>query len=167
VFQTSFTTKARRMKKNVSSTRHSPGYDFHTVAVGKNEMNLKRAVISVCTWIFTVALAAAAQGIAEERPPQTSPDTSVVEKGIKEKLESANPEARPPSPSKAFPTQSHSKSESPGSFKHRAHHESKSLSDSKAFPSRSQSRIHQRHRSHRHRSSRASEQLREVPDKLC
>jgi hypothetical protein len=84
-------------------------YDFHTAPVGKNEMKLKRAVISVCTWVFSVALAAAGQSIAAERPLQTSPDTSVVDKGIKEKLESANPEAGPPSPSKASPSRSHSR----------------------------------------------------------
>jgi hypothetical protein len=66
-------------------------------------MKLKRATLSVCTWIFIVALAAAAQSIAEEGPPQTSPETTVLEKGIKEKLESANPSIPPPqtSPSTA------------------------------------------------------------------
>jgi hypothetical protein len=58
-------------------------------------MKLKRTVISVCTWIISVALAAAAQSIAEERPPQSSPDTSALERGIKEKSESANPSIPP------------------------------------------------------------------------
>jgi hypothetical protein len=53
-------------------------------------MKLKRAVILVCTWIFSVALAAAtAQSIAQESPPQTSPDLTAVEKAIKQKSESA------------------------------------------------------------------------------
>jgi hypothetical protein len=160
----------------------------------QNEMKLKRAVISVCTWTFSVVLAAAAQSIAAERPPQTSPDTTVLEKGIKEKLESANPDARRPSPSKASPSRSylklepvrsfrhgarlqpkspsklkalssrsHIKSKSARSFGHRAHHVSESPSKSKALPSGSHSRTHDRHRSHRHRSSRAGEQPREVP----
>jgi hypothetical protein len=60
-------------------------------------MKIERAVvISVCTWIFCVVLAAAAQSIAEDRPPQTSPDTSDVEKGIKEKSESAKPSISSP-----------------------------------------------------------------------
>jgi hypothetical protein len=66
--------------------------------IGANEMKFKRAVISVCTWVFTVVLAAAAQSIAEERPPQTSPDTSVLEKGIKEKLKSAKSLGRASTP---------------------------------------------------------------------
>jgi hypothetical protein len=66
--------------------------------IGANEMKFKRAVISVCTWIFTVVLAAAAQSIAEERPPQTSPDTSVLEKGIKGKLKSAKSLGRASTP---------------------------------------------------------------------
>ena len=140
----------------------------------QNEMKLKRAVISVCTWTFSVVLAAAAQSIAAERPPQTSPDTTVLEKGIKEKLESANPDARRPSPSarlqpkspsklQALSSRSHIKSKSARSFGHRAHHASKSPSNSKALPSGSHSRTHQRYRSHRHRSSRAGEQPLEVP----
>jgi hypothetical protein len=100
-----------------------------------NEMKLKRAVILVCTWIFSVALAAAtAQSVAQESPPQTSPDLTAVEKGIKQKSESA------------------------GSLKYEAHPESRLPSKSKASPSRSHSRTHQRHRSHRHRSSRAGDQ---------
>jgi hypothetical protein len=60
-------------------------------------MKIERAgVISFCTWIFCVVLAAAAQSIAEDRPPQTSPDTSEVEKGIKEKSESAKPSISSP-----------------------------------------------------------------------
>ncbi len=60
-------------------------------------MKIKRAVvISVCTWIFCIVLAAAVQSIAEDRPPQTSPDTSEVEKGIKEKSESAKPSISSP-----------------------------------------------------------------------
>ena len=86
----------------------------------QNEMKLKRAVISVCTWTFSVVLAAAAQSIAAERPPQTSPDTTVLEKGIKEKLESANPDARRPSPSKASPSRSYLKLEPVRSFRHGA-----------------------------------------------
>jgi hypothetical protein len=46
-------------------------------------------MILVCTWIFTVARAAAAQSIAEERPPQTASDTTPLDKAIKEKSESA------------------------------------------------------------------------------
>jgi hypothetical protein len=156
-------------------------------------MKLKRAVITVCTWTFSVVLAAAAQSVAAERPPQTSPDTTVLEKGIKEKLESANPEARLPSPSKASPSRSHLKlvparsfrhgarpqpkspsnlealssrshikSKSARSFGHRAHHESRSQFRSKALPSGSHSRTRDRHRSHRHRLSRAGEQSLEV-----
>jgi len=44
---------------------------------------------SVCTWTLSVVLAAGAQSIAEERPPQTSPDTTVLDNGMKQKLESA------------------------------------------------------------------------------
>jgi hypothetical protein len=59
-------------------------------------MNIERAVvISVCTWIFCVVLAAAAQSIAEDRPPKTSPDTSEVDKAIKKKSESAQPSISP------------------------------------------------------------------------
>ena len=87
----------------------------------QNEMKLKRAVISVCTWTFSVVLAAAAQSIAAERPPQTSPDTTVLERGIKEKLESANPDARRPSPSKASPSRSYLKLEPVRSFRHGAY----------------------------------------------
>ena len=70
-------------------------------------MKLKRAVILVSTWMLSVAVAAAAQSIAEENPPQSSPDLTAVEKAIKEKLESsgsnkhqARPEPRSPSKSK-------------------------------------------------------------------
>jgi len=60
-------------------------------------MKIERAVvISVCTLLFCVVLAAAAQLIAEERPPETSPDTSEVEKGIKQKSESAKPSVSSP-----------------------------------------------------------------------
>jgi hypothetical protein len=101
-------------------------------------MKLKRAVISVCTWIFSVVLAAAAaQSIAAERPPQTSPDTTVLEKGIKEKLESANPEAGPPSPSKASSSRSYLKLESARSFRRRAHLQPKSQINLEASSSRS------------------------------
>jgi hypothetical protein len=154
-------------------------------------MNLKRAIISVCTGIFSVVLAAS-QSIAAERLPQ-SPDTTVLEKGIKQKLESASPEAKPPSPSKAFSSRSyfkvestrpfrhrahlqpkspsnlaalssrsHIKSKSAGSYKRRAHHEPK-YANSKAPPSGSNSGGHQRYRSHGHRSSWAGEQPLEVP----
>ena len=129
----------------------------------QNEMKLKRAVISVCTWTFSVVLAAAAQSIAAERPPQTSPDTTVLEKGIKEKLESANPDARRPSPSKGSPSRSYLKLEPVRSFRHGARLQPKSPSKSKALPSGSHSRTQVRHRSHRHRSSRAGEQRLEVP----
>ena len=84
-------------------------------------MKLKCAVISVCTLSFSVPLAAADQSIAAERPPQTSPDTTVLEKGIKEKLESANLEARAPSPSKASPSRSYLKLVPARSFRHGAH----------------------------------------------
>ena len=87
-------------------------YGFHTGPVGANEMKLKPAVILVCTWIFSVALAAAtAQSIAQESPPQTSPDLTAVENAIKQKLESARPirqqaprDSRLPSNSKASPS---------------------------------------------------------------
>ena len=46
-------------------------------------MKLKRAVILVSTWMLSVAVAAAAQSIAEENPPQSSPDLTAVEKAIK------------------------------------------------------------------------------------
>jgi hypothetical protein len=52
-------------------------------------MKSKRTMILVCTWIFTVARATAAQSIAEERPPQTAPDTTPLDKAMKEKSESA------------------------------------------------------------------------------
>jgi hypothetical protein len=155
-------------------------------------MNLKRAIISVCMGIFSVVLAAS-QSIAAERPPP-SPDTTVLAKGIKQKLESASPEAKPPSPSKAFSSrsyfkvestrpfrhrahpqpkspsnltalssQSHIKSKSAGSFKRRAHHETKYPANSKALLSGSNSGVHQRYRSHGHRSSWAGGQPLEVP----
>jgi hypothetical protein len=135
-------------------------------SVGANEMKLKRAVILVCTCIFSAALAAAtAQSIAQESPPQTSPDLTAVEKGIKQKSESAgslkyeaHPESRLPSKSKAPPSRSHAKSESAWSSKHQAHSKARPPSHLKASPSRSHSRTHQRHRSHRHRSSRAGDQ---------
>ena len=58
-------------------------------------MKIERAVvISVCTWIFCVALGAV-QSIAEDRPRQTSPDTSKVDKAIKEKSEFAKPSISP------------------------------------------------------------------------
>ena len=67
----------------------------------------KRAVILISTWMLSVAVVAAAQIIAEENPPQNSPDLTAVEKAIKEKLESsgsnkrqAHPEPRSPSKSK-------------------------------------------------------------------
>ena len=100
-------------------------------------MKLRRAVISVCTWTFSVVLAAAAQSIAAERPPQTSPDTTVLEKGIKEKLESANPKARLPSPSKASPSPSHLKLVPAKSFRHGARPQPKSPSNLEASSSRS------------------------------
>jgi hypothetical protein len=52
-------------------------------------MKSKRTMIFICTWIFAVALATAAQSIAEERPPQTAPDTTSLDKAIKEKSETA------------------------------------------------------------------------------
>jgi hypothetical protein len=59
-------------------------------------MKIERALVSpFCTWIFCVVLAAAAHSIAEDRPPQTSPDTSEVDKAIKEKSESAKPSTSP------------------------------------------------------------------------
>ena len=79
-------------------------------------MKLKRAVISVCTWTFSVLLAAAAQSIAEDRPPQTSPDTTVVDNAIKEKLESASTGAGASSPLKASSSQSRSRT----NHKHRS-----------------------------------------------
>jgi hypothetical protein len=84
-------------------------------------MKLNIAAISICILIFTL-VPADAQSIAEERAPQASPDTAPVDRAIKEKLESASPEAGPPSFSKALPAWSHS-------------------------------RTHQRHRSHKHRTS--------------
>lgn len=161
--------------------------------VGRNEMKLDRAVISVCTLVSSVVFAAA-QSVAAERPSEASPDTTVLEKAIKEKLESANPEARPLSPSKAPQSRSFSKVESAGSFRHRArpqpkspsnvkalsslshiksksassfkhlvHHGSKFSSNPKVLASGSHSRTQQIPRSHRHRSSRAGEQPLEVP----
>jgi hypothetical protein len=100
-------------------------------------MKLKRAVITVCTWTFSVVLAAAAQSVAAERPPQTSPDTTVLEKGIKEKLESANLDARRPSPSKASPSRSYLKLEPVRSFRHGARLQPKSPSKLQALSSRS------------------------------
>src|SRR4029077_1824443 len=70
----------------------------------------------------------------------------------------AHPESRLPSKSKAPPSRSHAKSESAWSFKHQAHSKPRPPSHLKASPSRSPSRTHQRHRSHRHRSSRAGDQ---------
>jgi hypothetical protein len=59
-------------------------------------MKIKRAVvISVCTSIFCVVLVAPAQSIAEDRPRQTSPNTSEVDKAIKEKSEFAKPSISP------------------------------------------------------------------------
>ena len=98
-------------------------------------MNLKRAIISVCMGIFSVVLAAS-QSIAAERPPQ-SPDTTVLEKGIKQKLESASPEAKHPSPSKAFSSRSYFKVESTRPFRHRAHPQPKSSSNLAALSSQS------------------------------
>ena len=124
-------------------------------------MKLKRAIISVCMGIFSVVLAVS-QSLAAERLAQ-SPDTTVLEKGIKQKLESASPEAKPPSPSKAFSSRSYFKVESTMSFKRRAHHETKYPANSKALLSGSNSGGHQRYRSHGHRSSWAGEQPLEVP----
>jgi hypothetical protein len=61
-------------------------------------MKSKRTMILVCTWIFTVARATAAQSIAEERPPQTAVDTTPLDKAMKEKSESAKTLGPPSSP---------------------------------------------------------------------
>jgi hypothetical protein len=98
-------------------------------------MNLKRAIISVCMGIFSVVLAVS-QSLAAERLAQ-SPDTTVLEKGIKQKLESASPEAKPPSPSKAFSSRSYFKVESTRPFRHRAHPQPKSPSNLAALSSQS------------------------------
>jgi hypothetical protein len=110
-------------------------------------MKIERAVvISVCMWIFGVMLADAAQGIAEERPPQTSPDTSAVEKGIKEKSESAKPSISSPqrSPDTTAVDNAMKEKLESGST------EAGPPSPLKASPSRSRSRTHQKYRSHRH-----------------
>jgi hypothetical protein len=89
-------------------------------------MKLKRAVIVVSTWMLSVAVAAAAQSIAEENPPQSSPDLTAVEKAIKEKLESSN------SPDlTAVEKATKEKLESSGSNKHQARPEPRSPSKSK------------------------------------
>ena len=61
-------------------------------------MKSKQTMILVRTWIFTVALATAAQRIAEERPPQTAPDTTSLDKAMKEKSESAKTLGRAATP---------------------------------------------------------------------
>jgi hypothetical protein len=61
-------------------------------------MKSKRTIILVCSWIFTVAPATAAQSIAEERPPQTAPDTTPLDKAMKEKSESAKTSGRAATP---------------------------------------------------------------------
>jgi hypothetical protein len=82
-------------------------------------------VISVCMWIFCVVPAAAAQSIAEDAPPQTSPDTNevtspdtkAVDDAIKEKLEAAGIGAGTPSHLKAPSSPSRSRT----NRKHRSH----------------------------------------------
>jgi hypothetical protein len=61
-------------------------------------MKSKRTMILVCTLIFAVARATAAQSIAEERPPQTAPDTTPLDKAMKEKSESAKIRGRAATP---------------------------------------------------------------------
>src|SRR6476660_5107033 len=99
-------------------------------------MKLERALISVCTWVSSVVFAAA---LAAERPSQASPDTTVLEKAIKEKLETANPQAPLP-PSKAAQLRSYSKVQSARSFRHRASPQPKSASNVKVLLSRSRVR---------------------------
>jgi hypothetical protein len=65
-------------------------------------MKSKRTTILVSTWIFTV-LATAAQSGAEERPPQKSPDTTVPDRAMKEKSESAKPLGRAAPPRQTAP----------------------------------------------------------------
>jgi hypothetical protein len=48
-----------------------------------------RTMVLVCTWIFTVAQPTVVQSFAEDRPPQTAPDTTPLDKAMKEKSESA------------------------------------------------------------------------------
>jgi hypothetical protein len=128
-------------------------------------MKLKRAVSSVCTWTLIVTLANAAQSTAEERLPQTSPDTTVLEKGIKEKLKSANPDARPPSPSKASPSRSYLKLEPVRSFRHGARPQPKSPSNLEALSSRSHNKSKSaRSFGHRaHHESRSPSRLKALP----
>jgi hypothetical protein len=116
-------------------------------------------------WAFNVVLAAAAQSIAAERPPQTSPDTTVLEKGIKEKLESANPGARLPSPSKASPSRSHLKLVPARSFRHGARPQPKSSSNLEALSSRSHIKSKSvRSFGHRtHHESRSSSKSKALP----
>jgi hypothetical protein len=98
-------------------------------------MKLERAGISVCTLVFSVVLAAA-QSSAEERPPQTSPDTTVLDKGMKEKSESATPSISPRQRSPDTTTVDNAIKEK--------------LESNSAAGGRSRSRTHQKHRSHRH-----------------
>jgi hypothetical protein len=61
-------------------------------------MKSKRIMILFCAWIFTVALATAAQSIAEDSRPQTAPDTTSLDKAMKEKSESAKTLGRAATP---------------------------------------------------------------------
>jgi hypothetical protein len=104
-------------------------------------MKLKRAVILVSAWIFSFAITADAQSIAEESLRQ-SPSLTAVETAIKQKVESAMPTGDRTHPKSRLP----SRAKASASWSH------------------SRGRPNQGHRSERRRSARLSMPLWEAPE---